>query len=100
MRQQRAAQQKSNGAPSRSALVVGGVRGVVVGKPVNPKCGLRVECVSGKWEIGTHDDIDDPSFYCSVKVVILTIVGDWGNQCALLSRTDCFWFVWTTPLRR
>ena len=28
--------------------------------------------------------------------VILTIVGDWGNQCASLSRTDCFCFDWTT----
>ena len=36
----------------------------------------------------------------SLVDVILTIVGDWGNQCASLSRTDCFWFEWTTPLRR
>ena len=29
-------------------------------------------------------------------IVILTIVGDWGNQRAPLSRTDCCWwcFVW------
>ena len=33
-------------------------------------------------------------------VILVTIVGDWGNQCASHSRTDCFWFVWTTPLRR
>ena len=33
----------------------------VVGKPVNPKCGLRVECV------GNRHNVIDPSFY-SVKV--------------------------------
>ena len=37
---------------------------------------------------------------CIGIVVILSLVGDWGNQCALLSRTDCFWFLWTTPLHR
>ena len=35
----------------------------VVGKPVNPKCGLRVECVGNR-----HDDID-PSFYSLRKSV-------------------------------
>ena len=34
----------------------------VVEKPVNPKCGLRVECVGNR-----HDITTDPSFY-SVKV--------------------------------
>ena len=35
---------------------------VVLGKPVNPKRGLRVECVGNR-----HDNID-PSFYSPVKV--------------------------------
>ena len=39
--------------------------------------------------------------YNNLQYVILTIVGDWVNKCALLSRTDCFWFfVWTTTPRR
>ena len=44
-------------------VVVGGCVGkcMLVRRSVNPKCGLRVECVGNR-----HDNID-PSFY-SVKV--------------------------------